>query len=709
MTFPFNDIPLELKNHPNWVLWKLEVRDGKPTKIPYTLAGERADSTNPDTWSGFPKAKWAFERGTNKVSGIGFVLSSDTRVIGIDWDHVKNSDTGEWDKEALEEIKLCGSYAEVSQSGTGAHVLVKGRIPSGGRRKDNIEMYSKDRFFVVTGQHIEGTPREIIENQEAIDKLYEKHFGEVPKKVKQQSEKKLSDSAIIDIASKAKNSDKFKRLFDGNTKGYDSPSNADLALCSLLAFYTQDEEQIDSIFRNSKLYRDKWDREDYKERTITIALAGVTETYNPESNNFEDRYSYKIIKDAHRIMEKEDPFTFMIDTWNLRHVGDKNLGQNCLCSVASTYILNSDMGLHVKPSGESGKGKSDAMLKILDLLPEHKYISGSFSGKALFYDPNLKSGTIIYSDDAHLNDDIIATIKQSTSDFQSPNMHRTVINGNFKTYPIPERCSFWFSSVDGIDDEQLANRFLNADVDGSKEQDLRVFNHIKNTEVLSYSLTDDDLETCRCIFDILEEERYTIKIPFMNAIDWRNIENRRNFLKFLDIIRAVTLYKIKQRNKVNGYYLAEIEDFYRAVEIYTGTAKNNATNLTNLEMKVLQFIASKNSYDDKGKLNWEEPVTIQDLMKEFKVSRERVHQILHGKDGKSGMLAKVAQLNKIDRSITIGEEGEDRVTTRRNEYSFTGNKMGLEIYDTVATIDETKAQEEMREFIKILFSEELHT
>jgi len=69
-----------------------------------------------------------------------------------------------------------------------------------------------------------------------------------------------------------------------------------------------------------------------------------------------------------------------------------NIGENCLCTVASTFILNT-RGLHVKPSGESGKGKSDAIETVLKLLPAHKYISGSMSSKSLYYHPNLKSGT----------------------------------------------------------------------------------------------------------------------------------------------------------------------------------------------------------------------------------------------------------------------------------------------------------------------------
>ena len=428
------------------------------------------------------------------------------------------------------------------------------------------------------------------------------------------------------------------------------------------------------------------------------------EVSNPEGEAPDEKTEYEArlsnypenIRDsAYKVLKDGDAFEFMLETWNLRHVGDKNIGENCLCAVASTYILNT-RGLHVKPSGESGKGKSDAIETVLELLPEHKYISGSMSSKSLYYHRNLKSATIIYSDDAHFTDDTIATLKQSTSNFQKPVKHRTVVNQEYAEYTIPERCSFWYSTIDGIPDEQLANRFLNADVDGSKEQDIRVYNHIKDKELDLNLPIDDDVLICRCIFDILDKEQYNIKIPYINAIEWTNIENRRNFPKFLDILRSITFFKVMQREKLNGYYLSDIEDFYRALSIYKGTAKNNATNLTDQELKVLKFIEGQ-------------PATIQNLMHFLNVSRARVMQILNGKDGKSGMLAKVPQLNKIDRSETAEGINGGKITTRGNVYEYNGPKLGFEIYDSVATINHEKAEEERSIFMQKLSEKSVTT
>ncbi len=84
-------------------------------------------------------------------------------------------------------------------------------------------------------------------------------------------------------------------------------------------------------------------------------------------------------------------------------------------------------------------------------------------------------------------------------------------------------------------------------------------------------------------------------------------------------------------------------------------------------------------------------------------------QILNVKDGKSGMLAKVPQLNKIDRSSTIDGEDGDKVTTRANVYEYNGPKLGFEIYDSVATINHEKAEEERTIFIQKLSEESVTT
>src|SRR5665647_103617 len=281
-------IPDEMKALKNWLLWKYEDRadlkgNVKKTKVPYQVNGKKAESTNPDTWASFENVLNTFERFPDNFNGIGFVFSEDSGIMGLDFDHIKDSETGEWNTEAIEEITSLNSYAEMSPSGTGAHVICIAEIPGKRRRAGPREMYENGRYFTVTGDQIEGTAKNVNKSQEAVNGLYNKWFPSLntPEGKKKKSPA-LSDEEVIALCRNAKNADKFNSLYAGNIKGFPSQSEADLSLCSIIAFYTQDEKQLNKLFCGSGLYRDKWDREDYGVKTLEKAVSGLTEVYDPE-------------------------------------------------------------------------------------------------------------------------------------------------------------------------------------------------------------------------------------------------------------------------------------------------------------------------------------------------------------------------------------------------------------------------------------------
>jgi putative DNA primase/helicase len=142
-------IPEELRARPQWVVWKA-VGD-KPDKVPYSArTGRRASSTDLLTWSTFQEALEAYENGG--YDGVGFVFSSADPYTGIDLDDCVDGD-GEIAGWALEIVRYFDSYTELSATGTGLHVIVRGEIPN--RRKGEVEVYSSKRFFTVTG-HVVG-------------------------------------------------------------------------------------------------------------------------------------------------------------------------------------------------------------------------------------------------------------------------------------------------------------------------------------------------------------------------------------------------------------------------------------------------------------------------------------------------------------------------------------------------------------------------
>lgn len=156
-----DNIPQELKDLSRWVDWTYEDRGGpKPTKPPINAkTGEYADCKRPETWTDFWKALAATARlKERKIQGIGIVLDGSDNLIGVDLDNCRDPLTGTIEQQALEIIHLINSYTEVSPSGKGIRIMVRGKLPVGRRKNGNFEAYGKERYVTITGNHLSGTP-----------------------------------------------------------------------------------------------------------------------------------------------------------------------------------------------------------------------------------------------------------------------------------------------------------------------------------------------------------------------------------------------------------------------------------------------------------------------------------------------------------------------------------------------------------------------
>jgi putative DNA primase/helicase len=279
----YEKIPDELKKLNQWVCWKKELKDGKETKIPYIATSQtKASTTDQNHYRRFENAIKAVEN--NIHEGIGFVFCETDSYLFIDLDHcIDEADNIEPQSKRI--IEILNSYTEISQSGSGIHIIVKAELPEGSRnRKGSFEIYDSVRYACMTGNVLQGYPETIEERQEQINQICAEIFGKPEQKPskREPSTINLSDQEIIEKASKAKNADKFNRLIAGQWQGeYPSQSEADLALCCGLAFWTPDADQIDRLFRQSGLYRGKWDRADYSNDTINKALELTPEHYTP--------------------------------------------------------------------------------------------------------------------------------------------------------------------------------------------------------------------------------------------------------------------------------------------------------------------------------------------------------------------------------------------------------------------------------------------
>ncbi len=272
---PSSAILETLQPYPQFVVWKYTVVDGKPKKPPFDpKTGQFASPTNPDTWSSLEQAQQALT--TGRYNGLGFVFSEDDPFTGIDID--KCVVNGKLTQEARELVNELWSYTELSPSRAGLHILVEGSILDAGRRKDNIEIYFHQRYFTLTTNHLKGTPETIEDRQKELDQLYERLTPQPQPREHSVYERSRSDLDVLKKAENAKNGASFTALYNGNTAGFRSKSEADFTLILRLLYWTNDDiEQTKRLFRQSGLYApEKTDRKTgeytYLEVTISNAL-----------------------------------------------------------------------------------------------------------------------------------------------------------------------------------------------------------------------------------------------------------------------------------------------------------------------------------------------------------------------------------------------------------------------------------------------------
>ena len=287
----YDGIPVELKNEPYWVNWKTERvkargNGSKPyTKVPMAVIGGKASTTDPETWATFESAWQNYEakscqEGKGALDGIGLVMRGD--LTGVDLDHCRDRETGQIEPWAVEVVKLINSYTEVSPSGTGLRIICRGKIPGTRRRKGSVEMYDETspRYLTITGVHLDGTPTTVEERQNAVEHVYF-NFLEAEEEIEERlppadcTAPDLDLDALFDVALGGKNAPKFVGLWNGNYQGhgYPSQSEADLALASIIGYYVGPHpDKIDACFRSSGLYRDKWERTDYREGVLGKAV-----------------------------------------------------------------------------------------------------------------------------------------------------------------------------------------------------------------------------------------------------------------------------------------------------------------------------------------------------------------------------------------------------------------------------------------------------
>lgn len=330
-------IPDALTETDQWVCWRYEERegsDGDPyqTKVPVNAeTGAHAAADDPSTWSEYERA-CEYDRHHEDIAGIGFMFSLYGDFAGVDFDNAFDPETDDWQPWAEEYIDELDSYTERSPSGTGAHTIVKGEKP-GDRCKtgmgtdldaydsSEIEIYDCKRFFTVTGDHYSESPSAVRRRDDEFASVYRDAFesdassdssssggdssadGVTTVNAERAEEiagdalgmlesgkssaddgtnPDLTDEEIIEKAKAAANGDLFEGLWKGSTAGYESHSEAQMALLCILAFWTgRKRTQMKQLFEKSGLhsggYKDKWER--VGDGEISKARSVVSDVY----------------------------------------------------------------------------------------------------------------------------------------------------------------------------------------------------------------------------------------------------------------------------------------------------------------------------------------------------------------------------------------------------------------------------------------------
>ncbi len=328
---PYLPEPLrDLKEQKVWVCMEVTItKDGQTKKLPISpITGDKASCNKPSDWGTFQEAKKMLSANDRhakyRPQHLAIALTEELGITCIDLDGVLDPLTKEAPSWVLDLIAKVNSYTELSQSGKGLHIYAKGLKPSGfGCRGllDPIEVYDRDRFMIVTNQPF----KEVLPLREASEEIasvcaqYLKKSDLQKDKTSDGKERSppMSDQEILKRVSTVTNGDKFKCLYErGDISDYGGDySRADLALMSILAFWTQDCEQLERLFSASALgCRSKWnERSDYRERTINKSLELLIEHYTPNPSKKDDASLEKTTAQLPSIRVEAGERPFVVD------------------------------------------------------------------------------------------------------------------------------------------------------------------------------------------------------------------------------------------------------------------------------------------------------------------------------------------------------------------------------------------------------------
>lgn len=253
-------IPADLRSRRQWAvstLAPLMNADGSPVIDPRTgkqkvdksprspHSGYNIDLTNASTFASFEECV------NSGYPAIGYILTADDPFAIIDLDQTDDPVITDRHRRIFGAFH---TYAETSQSGLGAHIILTGKI-GGGVRRDQVEVYDQDRYMICTGNILRDAP--ICHGGETLERLVYEMGGVAAAHddMPESQPERMDDATLLDTAARARNGDRFKDLYYRVPVSGEDWSHRDASLAQILAFYSRNHDQLLRLFRGSALYR----------------------------------------------------------------------------------------------------------------------------------------------------------------------------------------------------------------------------------------------------------------------------------------------------------------------------------------------------------------------------------------------------------------------------------------------------------------------
>jgi hypothetical protein len=416
----------------------------------------------------------------------------------------------------------------------------------------------------------------------------------------------------------------------------------------------------------------------------------------PTSSEVSDEFREKAID----IMKHGDPVRFILDALANYHAGDRRSAELLLCSVAIGSILNAN-GTQPKLSGGSGKGKTHLCKALRHLMPSEWVLFTSLSPKAIYYDPDIRQGMVIFSDDVRIGEDLEDTLKRAMSNFQEPSPYRVVSKDrSLETRYLPERLIWWLTSVEDDQEEQLVNRFFSVGIDESPAQDLAALRltFAPLAEGRQEFPTTPSVLVCREIVREIKNKIWMVRAPFLMGSDgdlnirWQNAEDRRNPGRFVDLLAAYAVLRSGQREteESEGYTIvtATKDDFEAAKSLYESRAENLSTKLTDRELHFIRWLREKAKNDPYA-------FKINDIAKSYHgadgkgLSPKTLERMLLGRPDRNsyGLIDKIRSGGLIVEMRSDTESVGDGSSKRQNRYKlFTFDPDKFNLLDSYSSV-----------------------